>query len=277
MSEKCPKCGTELGDNWQGPCPKCGYSESVGKVPTAYSGTVVLTGSTFSAFNSIMKVKQMLASSANYYKDGLPFIEPIIKQLDTTAEIIKKNEAELLQKQQTNLTEYQKRIEEYRELVNKKADEPLFQDFFERNPVFLSPLVAEVFPKKSLGGEKYPDFVLVLNNKNNILVEIEKPNVSLYNRKGDPTAELTHGEEQVRGYLRLAIEEKEWLRKRDLKNLTADNTRGMLVIGSDLTDEEQKKLDTHNNATRGMYSIKTFSDVLRENEAILKNLRGSTK
>jgi hypothetical protein len=246
-------------------------------VPTAYSGTVVLTGSTLSAFESIMKTKQMLTSSANYYKDGLPFIEPIIKQLDITAEIIKKNETELLKKQQTNLTEYEKRIEKYRELVEKKAEEPIFQDFFEKNPVFLDPLVTEVFPKKSLGGEKYPDFVLVLNNKNNILVEIEKPNVSLYNKKGDPTAELTHGEEQVRGYLRLAIEEKEWLRKRGLENLTADNTRGMLVIGSDLTEDERKKLDTHNNTIRGMYLIKTFSDVLHENEAILRNLRDSTE
>ena len=277
MRKSCPKCGASLDEEWQGPCPKCGYLKSVGPISTSYSGTVVLTGSTFSAFNFIMKAKQMLASSAYYHKDGLPFIEPIIKQLDAAAEIIKEKEAELIKKQQTNLAEYQKKIKEYGELVNKKADEPLFQVFFEKNPVFLSPLVAQIFPKKSLGGEKYPDFILVLNNKNNILVEIEKPSLSLYNKKGDPTADLTHGEEQVRGYLRLAIEEKEWLRKRGLENLTADNTTGLLVIGSDLKEEERQKLNTHNNATRGMFVIKTFSDVLKENEAILENLRSSAK
>ncbi|MCJ7424614.1 DUF4263 domain-containing protein [Candidatus Bathyarchaeota archaeon] len=174
------------------------------------------------------------------------------------------------------MVEYQDRIDEYRALLNREAEEPEFQAFFERNPVFLNPHVAQVFPKKPLGGEKIPDFVLALNDKHYILVEIEKPSVRLYNKMGDPTAELTHAEEQVRGYLRWALEDKEYLRKRGLEDLTAHNTTGLLVVGSDLTKEERQKLDTHDNAVRGMFTIKTFSDVLVENEGILKNVRGKS-
>jgi hypothetical protein len=113
---------------------------------------------------------------------------------------------------------------------------------------------------------------LVLRNRNYVIVELEKPAVKLYTKKGDPTQELSHAEEQVREYLHWAIEEKEFLRKRGLENLSADNTTGLLVIGSDLTQEERRKLDTRNNSLRSMFMIKTFSEILEQNEATLENL-----
>ena len=160
------------------------------------------------------------------------------------------------------LIEFQKRIDE----------EPKFQAFFEKNPTFLNWQTSKVLAEKAFGGEQFPDLILFLKNKSYIIVELEKPGVNLYTKRGDPSQELSHAEEQVRGYIRWAIEDKQYLRTRGLENITADNTTGLLVIGSYLTAEERKKLDTHNNSIRSMYIIKTFADILEDNEAILKNL-----
>jgi len=170
------------------------------------------------------------------------------------------------------LIEFQKRVSEYRKLVNDVAEEPKFQAFFEKNPMFLNWQTSKFLAEKSFGGEQFPDLILFLKNRNYIIVELEKPGVNLYTRRGNPSQELSHAEEQVRGYIRWAIEDKQFLRSRGLENLTADNTTGLLVIGSHLTPEERKKLDTHNHSVRGMYTIKTFVDILEDNEAIQKNL-----
>lgn len=191
----------------------------------------------------------------------------------SSSELKPRETIEIVPERQPTLNELQKRIDQYRELLSNRAEEPVFQAFFEKNPVFLSWHVIKFLAEKSFGGEQFPDLILFLNNKNYVIVELEKPSVKLYNKRGDPTQELSHAEEQVRGYLRWAVEEKEFLRKRGLKNLSGENTRGLLIIGSFLTDEERKKLETHNSSVNGKYSIKTFSDILEENEAILKNLK----
>lgn len=187
-------------------------------------------------------------------------------------ELRAKEDITIVLEQQTNLVEYQKKIDDYQSLISEKAEEPKFQSFFETNPTFLNWQVVRFLSKKSFGGEQFPDLILVLRNRNYVIVELEKPAVKLYTKKGDPTQELSHAEEQVREYLHWAIEEKEFLRKRGLENLSADNTTGLLVIGSDLTQEERRKLDTRNNSLRSMFIIKTFSEILEQNEATLENL-----
>ena len=49
------------------------------------------------------------------------------------------------------------------------------------------------------------------------------------------------------------------------------------AIGSDLTQEERRKLDTRNNSLRSMFIVKTFSEILEENVAALKNWRSIPK
>lgn len=237
-----------------------------------YSGTIVVTGSTTTAFSLIKNAQGMLASAASSYKDGLPFIDPIIALLVQAADLTKAKEAEFLTKQQVTLPEYQRKLTEYGGLLNRKAEEKDFQTFFEVNPIFLSPNVVKFLPKKSFGGELIPDLILLLNSDMYLIVELEKPGVPLYNKKGDPTKELTHAEEQVRGYIRWALENAEFLKNRGLENISAHNTTGLVVIGSELTEAERKKLSTLNNSVRSMYIVKTFSDILEENKAILKTL-----
>jgi hypothetical protein len=274
----CPQCGTNLGNGCVGPCPKCGYTSlAVSALRTNYSGIVAVTGSTSLAFKAIINAREMLASVAESDQIRAPFIQPIIEKLDMAAEETRQQEIRLASTQKTELNEYQKKIEEYRELINKGVEESEFQKFFEENPPFLDPKVKDPMPKKSFGGEHFPDFLLLLHNVNYLVVEIEKPSDRLFNQKGDPTAELSHAQQQVRDCLKWAIEWKEFLRGRGCPNISADNTRGLVVIGksSSLASDELDKLENLNAEVRSRYEIKTFDRILAENEAILANLKKS--
>ena len=88
-------------------------------------------------------------------------------------------------------------------------------------------------------------------------------------------SEFTHAIQQIRDYLRWAIEEKEFLRKRQCPNISADNTKGLAVIGriAKLTIDEAEKLKNLNAEVRGKYEIKTFDDILAEIKTIFQNLK----
>jgi len=274
----CKKCGTNLSNNWTGPCPKCGYVDLISGSPylvTNYSGTVAVSGSTVSAYGAIIRAKDMLVSVAEYDQKRAPFVQPIIEQLNIAAEVTKQQEIKLAATQKMDLNEYAEKIEEYKELINKDVEEKEFQKFFEENPVFLDPKVKVVMPKKSFGGEHFPDFLLLLHDSNYLIVEIEKPGDRLFNKEGDPTGELSHAQQQIRDYLKWAIEWKEFLRKRDCPNISTDNARGLVVIGksSNLTTDELGKLENLNAEVRSRYEIKIYDRILADNEAILANLK----
>jgi HD superfamily phosphohydrolase len=174
----------------------------------------------------------------------------------------------------SGLNEISSVANQYRRLINENAEESTFQKFFEENPTFLELRVKATFPKKSLGGESFPDFLLVLHDYNYLVVEIEKPGDRLFTRGGDRTSKLSHAEHQIIDYLRWANEDKEFLRKRGCPNISSDNTRGLVVIGknSDLNDAQLRRLESINATVRGRYEIKTFDGILIEYEAMLANI-----
>lgn len=177
--------------------------------------------------------------------------------------------------QQLRFEEYAELISEYEILISKEnVTEDELQKFFEQNPIFIDPSVKKLFPEKSLGGERFPDFVAVLHDSNYLAVEIEKPTDKLYTRGGDPTKEFAHAEQQVRDYLQWIREDKEYLRKRGFEDLTSENLRGLLIMGSskDLSSEEKRKLETHNSAVSSSHQIKTFDQILEEHKQLLNNL-----
>jgi len=55
---------------------------------------------------------------------------------------------------------------------------------------------------------------MFLHDSSYLLVEIEKPNDRLSTKKGNPTSELSHAQQQIIDYLKWANEEKEFLRVR---------------------------------------------------------------
>ncbi len=239
-----------------------------------YSSGLTLTGSTISVVGLIAQTKSMLMSAASSDPKQVAFIEPLIKQLQIAEEIAAKQGASLASTQKHSFEMFGKKIEEYEVLVNANADEPVFQEFFEKNPAFLDFKVKVTMPKKSFGGENIPDFLLALHDSTYVVVEIEKPGTPLFTERGDIAAELTHAQQQIRDYIAWAIEEKEYLRKRGCPDINADNTRGLVVIGknANLNEETRRKLANLNAETRSRYEIKTFDGVLHENKVMLDRM-----
>ncbi|MBA7621617.1 hypothetical protein ES703_28981 [subsurface metagenome] len=181
---------------------------------------------------------------------------------------------DLIKETQKSSTNMELKIQEFKELLKRNAEEPEYQLFLEKYPHFIEPRVVSCFAKKSFGGERYPDFFLMLENQQYIVVEIEKSGTPLFTRGGDPTHEFTHARQQIRDYISWAIEEKEFLRKRGCPGLSDQNLSGVLIIGNgrNLTIENKKKLQNINAEILGKYVIKTFDQILDENEIIFKNL-----
>jgi len=200
--------------------------------------------------------------------------EEVITPPDIITRIPSRQRYEQITTQRTYLNEIARAIEQYKRLVRRNAQESDFQRFFEKNPAFLEPRVKVSLSKKSFGGEGYPDFLLILNDLNHLLVEIEKPSDNLFTKKGNPTSKLSHAQQQIIDYLKWANEEKEFLRKRGCPNISADNTKGLVVIGksSDLTVDELRKLEGLNATVRSRYEVKTFDKIFTEYETILANL-----
>lgn len=133
--------------------------------------------------------------------------------------------------------------------------------------------VKEFIPRKSLAGERIPDFIAILHNGEHILIEIEKPTDILFKEDGDPTADFSQAEQQIQNYLTWVDEDKDFLRKRGLPNISVENTKGLLVIGmkSKLIPEEITKLN-RKNFGRNDYIIKTFDEILLENKEYLNSI-----
>ncbi|HKZ45383.1 MAG TPA: Shedu anti-phage system protein SduA domain-containing protein [archaeon] len=138
--------------------------------------------------------------------------------------------------------------------------------------------IKKIFPKKSFGGEGFPDFIAVLHDLTHILVEIEKPTDKMYTKRGHPSAKFSLAEQQIRDYLQWANEEKEFLRKRGLPDISVENTKGLLIIGmkKNLSIKEKERLAQQNFSSRS-HEIKTFDDILMENEKVIANIRKFAK
>jgi len=69
------------------------------------------------------------------------------------------------------------------------------------------------------------------------------------------------------------------LKKRGFPDLTADNVRGLVVIGksSDMTKREIVKLGSLNAEVRSKYEVKTFDQILLDNKSTLANLKAMVK
>lgn len=98
----------------------------------------------------------------------------------------------------------------------------------------------------------------------------------MFTRLGNPTSVFTQARQQLRNYLRYAVQEKDYLGRHGFPNINLDNVRSLLVIGkkANLTTETQLKLDNINGEVRSRYEIKTFDQILDENRTLLNNIRG---
>lgn len=209
------------------------------------------------------------------------YINPAIDKLTEIKNYVYEQNWQLLDNKKTDLDYYKEIIDVYEDKINKSIiEEKEMQDFFENNPlakILLFRDVKEFIPKKSFGGEKYPDFVAILYNGEHILIELEKPTDRLYNKDGNPTAKFNEAEHQIQSYISWVNEEKDFLRKKErdypLPNISIENTRGLLIIGmkKNLTPSEINELDKKRYYCQ-KYNIKTFDEILFENKEYLNSI-----
>lgn len=241
------------------------------------SGGTILTSSYVSeTIKNLDDAIRILQSAASFKAPKSEVFYPAIGFLKETRSKIIQNGKVFFGANKSDLECYEKSVKEYAGLIIKPdVEEPELQEFFENNPTIINLQIEKIFSKKSFGGEGFPDFIAILNDGTHILIEIEKPTDKMYTKKGHPSAKFSQAEQQVRDYLQWANEEKEFLRKRGLPNISVENTRGLLIIGirKNLTNKEKDKLKQQNYSSRGSHEIKTFDDILMENEQVIKSLR----
>lgn len=163
---------------------------------------------------------------------------------------------------------------QYEELLGKKGiSEEDLQRFFDKrkNWLLLDVTAKNVTPKARLGAEFVVDFIVERPDFQYTLVEIEKPDVKLYTKDGDPTKELKHATRQMEDYQRWINEHPSYICEK-LPNMYSPY--GLVIIGmsSQLTRNEKKRLEQSNVTTRGKYEIMTFDGLLAKAKSLLKNL-----
>lgn len=241
------------------------------------SGTISASGYISGSINYFDNVIENLESIGLENPSLTELIFPTIEKYKETRLSIVENLETLVSSRKSELDEYEEAIQDYEKMINRqKITEDEIQDFFEKNfSIIIDQKIKKLIPKKSFGGEKFPDFIAVLTREDYLIIEIEKPTDRIYTTKGDPSEKFAHAEQQVRDYLKWANENKEFLRKRGLPNISAENTKGLLIIGmsKNLSPKEKEQLAMHNFSSRSTHEIKTFDEILVENQQLIENLR----
>jgi len=124
-----------------------------------------------------------------------------------------------------------KQVRKFQDCLATSIDERPLQTLFEANPTLLVQHLHGsgrfVLPKKCLGSEFVPDFVIGEHHSFGYdweLVELESPTIPFFTKAGNPRAQLTHAIRQVQDW-------RAWLQR---NQNYASRTRGESGLG--LTD-----------------------------------------
>lgn len=85
-------------------------------------------------------------------------------------------------------------------LIEKPADESIFQAFFCEYPQLLDPMAVQVWSQPDFHGALEPDFVVRRADNSYLVIEIECPNKQLVTMRGRVSQAATHAETQALEY-----------------------------------------------------------------------------
>jgi hypothetical protein len=159
---------------------------------------------------------------------------------------------------------------DYAALIAAEPREELVQQFLTAHPALLDPLAASVFPKHRLGTEYATDFAVRRHDDRWLLVEIEKPQDSVFTAQDNFSAPFTHAYGQVLDFQRWVDDDVAYARSA-MPGIVVP--RGLLVIGrrAGMTERQQKKLaQLVSNSAR--IDVLTFDDLLRQATVVYDNL-----
>lgn len=161
-------------------------------------------------------------------------------------------------------------IDEFSDLINQNLREEEYQRYLALHPVFLDPLANSVIPKQALGLEHITDFVVKRLDNEFILVEIERPQDSIFTKSNDFSARFTHAYGQILDFL-------EWIESHGeyARSLMPGifSPKGLLIIGSrkKLTVQQVAKLRRLNLNSRNI-EVLTFDDLITKAENLHSNI-----
>lgn len=168
-------------------------------------------------------------------------------------------------------------IREFRILLDTNPDEEKVQLYLsiDRNKIILEPSAVSITPKIKLGTEYVTDFVIELSQHQYVLVEIERPEHSLFTKQGRVTAKVTDAQQQVEDWIN-------WIRDYPsyAQNIMpgVSEPRGWVILGrrEGLSESNQRAL-VGKNANHQRISIMTFDDLLDRAKQHLENLHKLSK
>jgi hypothetical protein len=162
-------------------------------------------------------------------------------------------------------------INEFNSLLDSAQREEELQQFLNDNPILIAPNAVTIIPKVRLGSEHVTDFVITTYDENYVLIEIEKSTKKLYNKNGDPSADLTHAIKQAEDWRRWVQENISYARQ-TLPNIIDPNCWVILGRRKDLTHQDASALKRKNLDNQHII-IYTYDDLLNNLKITLKNLR----
>lgn len=162
-------------------------------------------------------------------------------------------------------------ITAFEELIISEPAEEECQRFLRDNPVLLSPIAHAVIPKVRLGSDFTTDFVIQLDKRSYILVELERPSHRLFTRDGNPTSELTHAQRQVEDWRQWVAENLHYARH-SMPDILEPECWVIIGRHSSLDETTIRSLSRKNEELHRI-RIKTYDDLLDTAKRHVRNLQ----
>jgi hypothetical protein len=161
-------------------------------------------------------------------------------------------------------------ISTFESLVSETHGEEEYQKFLTKHPVFIDPLASEVIPKQKLGLEHITDFVIRRLDNEYIVVEIEKPQDTIFTGGNDLTAKFTHAYGQVLDFQEWVDAHGEYARSL-MPGVVSP--KGVLVIGmrEHLSVEQIAKLKRFIINSRSI-EVFTYDDLIKKAKDLYRNI-----
>lgn len=170
------------------------------------------------------------------------------------------------------LTKLKMALDKYEVLLEKEhLTEEEVRNFLAENWFILDVTAKRVLSKVPLGHEYEVDFLVEGIDFRYKLVEIKKPDVKLFTKKGIETKILRLAKAQMERYQRWITEHLNYFREQFPKIYSP---YGLIVIGmsTQLSESEKKCLEQSNITTRGQYEIITYDTLLKRVRNLVENL-----
>ncbi len=167
-------------------------------------------------------------------------------------------------------------LADFKALLDSEPErEEALQSFLRDHPVLLCPGHTRMWPKLRLGAH-VTDFVFRELAQEYVLVELERPNLPLFNKNGDESGSLRHARGQITDWKRYIEDNLSTVqREAGLEGISV-NPKSLIVIGRSrmLSDEHRRRLVTAENETPKSRVV-TYDDLYEHAKAVFENTLGS--